>query len=626
MSPALCRTLAVRVLASAQGHPTMVELAEGQLSDPEELSARLAEVDRSWEELGVVPQGYLDLSVATRADATAYATVLAVWTRGVVAALSEPARRFFHVLCCLEPADRRPAVFDRIRLRSPAGPDSGDDWWREWRELAESGLVTVERDAAGEPAALVVHPEVAEAGRQAAGRLRETVDRELARHWTERAMESLAAEGEAGGNQVVDTARAALPYLLRRADWSRAALLLERVLFRDPSPRTAAGLLPMLRDIARRAEGSDDELAAGRVLVRVLERGAPDEARAHLERLLDSALEHADHLAATGLAGDLSWHCFRDGDWEGALALIDRKSDYTRRAGLGPWSVLGDEAKRLQVRQRRDPPERVLAEVERLLERMDGLPVPGDLPENVDPWNVREAVLGIGCAAADAMGAWELELTLIDAVLASQRSRDAPEADRAHTLFNRYGPLQRLGRVSEAREVLMECRALFTRQQDWERVALTTGALADVEASRGHTDTAASLMAEALRGLYGSGGAPVHGLRVAHHNLAVYLCDAATGRPDDQRRIVAHGLASVLLGLLVDGTDPVPATALVSRLAPADQSPPDTVEELCRAIDGEPGMRLADVLAHAAAPEAVDEAWTAVTAAWSVARAGTSDA
>ncbi|KUN77740.1 hypothetical protein AQJ66_32705 [Streptomyces bungoensis] len=621
-----CRSLAVRVLASAQGHPTLVELAEGELSDPAELSARLTEVDRSWEELGIVPQSYLDLSVATRADATAYTTVLAVWTAGVVAALSGPAQRLFRVLCCLEPADRRPAVLDGTGPLPPekvhGGSDGGDRWWGHWTELAESGLVSVERDADGDPAVLVVHPEVAEAGRQTAEHLREAVDRRLAAYWSGRASQSLAAEEEGGSGRVVHAARSAMPYLLRRGDWSRAALLLERVLFRDSSPRTAAGLLPALRDITRRAEGSDEELAANRVLARVLERVAPEEARAHLERLLETALARGDHIAATGLAGDLSWHSFRLGDLEGALALIDRKRDHTRQAGLGPWSVLGDEAKRLQILQRRDPPETVLTAVENLLARMDALPTHSEVPENVDSWNVREAVLGIGCAAADAMGAWELELTLIDEILASQRARDAPEADTAQTLFNRYGPLQRLNRVEEAREVLLGCRDLFAREQDWEQVALTTGALADVEAGRGHTEAAVSLMTQALRGLYDSGGAPVHGLRVAHHNLAVFLASSATTTSGDGRRTVVHGLAAVLLGALVDSVDPVSATSLIHRLAPVDQSPPATVEELCRAVDGEPGVRLADVLTRVAAPEAVRQTWNAVVAAWSEASVG----
>ncbi|MEU1515688.1 hypothetical protein ABZ490_26690 [Streptomyces sp. NPDC005811] len=309
LQPSLCQTLAVGVLTSAQGHPTLVELAEGELSDPARLAARLAEVNRSWEELGIAPRSYLDIGVATRADATAYSTVLTRWTTGVVAALSGTARRLFHVLCCLEPADRRPALFEDIGpLLHETEADStedGDTWWRDWSELAESSLVTVDRGADEDIVVLVVHPEVAEAGRQSGERLREAVDRQLAAYWTGRAMESLSTEHDGGSGQVVDTARAALPYLLRQGHWSQAALLLERVLFRDPSPRTAATLLPALRDIVRRAEDSDDEVAANRILARVLEHNDPEEARTHLEGLLEVALARGDHLAATGLTGDL---------------------------------------------------------------------------------------------------------------------------------------------------------------------------------------------------------------------------------------------------------------------------------------------------------------------------------
>ncbi|MEU1516413.1 tetratricopeptide repeat protein [Streptomyces sp. NPDC005811] len=261
--------------------------------------------------------------------------------------------------------------------------------------------------------------------------------------------------------------------------------------------------------------------------------------------------------------------------------------------------------------------------MERLLGRMDALSCRSDLPdnpENVDPWNVREAVLGIGCAAADAMGAWELELTLIEAVLASQRARDAPDTDTAQTLFNRYGPLQRLGRVDEAREVLTDCRAVFAREQDWEQVALTTGALADVEAGRGHTEVAVSLMTEALLGLYGAGSAHVQTLRVAHHNLAVFLASSPERTPEDARRTLLHGLTSVLLGALVDGVDLGAATRLIHLLVPGHEPPPATPEELVTVMDAEPGLRLADVLARLATPEEVREKWSAVVEVWTGAR------
>ena len=69
--------------------------------------------------------------------------------------------------------------------------------------------------------------------------------------------------------------RAAVPYLLRLGQRGLALALLEQVIHRDRSPGTIAALLPVLRQIADAAQGSDDEIPAGLLVARALAEYRP---------------------------------------------------------------------------------------------------------------------------------------------------------------------------------------------------------------------------------------------------------------------------------------------------------------------------------------------------------------
>ena len=63
------------------------------------------------------------------------------------------------------------------------------------------------------------------------------------------------------------------------------------------------------------------------------------------------------------VAGDLVDLCRGSGRLAEALTLADQKAGYTRQAGLGPWTQLVDEVRRLQVLNEMGRAGEVLAEV-----------------------------------------------------------------------------------------------------------------------------------------------------------------------------------------------------------------------------------------------------------------------
>ena len=192
-----------------------------------------------------------------------------------------------------------------------------------------------------------------------------------------------------------------------------------------------------------------------------------------------------------------------------------------RQASLGPWTQLADEARRLQVLSEMGQAGRVLAEVERLLGRMEALPAaPAPGPgEAVTPWNVREVLLGTGRDAARQLGRWEDALGLNAEITASMRERRAPAAGIAGARFSDYFPLLRLGRTREALGLLLECRQIFQDAHDTGNLGKTLSAFAGA-------DDGGSSVTAAAAGLRELGTAPPR--RPMWRRCA--------GRPGDPRR------------------------------------------------------------------------------------------
>ena len=267
------RELAARVLAAAQGHPKLLELADGQAADPARLGELLGSADREWQRRGIAPDGlFTSVSGEPTAGAADYAAVLGSWTRQVADGLPDAARVMFGLLCCLEEIDRIPPViegnwadlWERLAL-SGAPPDPV----AALEPLTSQGVVALVTDSDGDPAGLRIHPGVAAAGRTQAGdAFQAAVDLEAAAYWNTIFQHGLEQET---GWLIVRAGRAAVPYLLSLGERRLAIALLEQVIHRDRSPGTIAALLPVLRHIADDAQGSDDEIQAGLLVARALE-------------------------------------------------------------------------------------------------------------------------------------------------------------------------------------------------------------------------------------------------------------------------------------------------------------------------------------------------------------------
>lgn len=590
------RSLARRVLHSAHGHPSLLELAEKQAAEPAELARTVLIADQAWREHRATA------AAPDAGDPAGYLAALDAWTRQVYQRMDPPAQLIFSVLCSLEPDDREQGAVQDVwphlwqRLAAPGDPPTIDP---EMVTLAARGLIRVERhEVADGPSNsdFVIHLAVAAAGRALAGtQLRHHVDRVLGDYWSALFVQALDQEADEGyGRLLLYTGRAALPYLIRLGDWDRARYLIQEILHRDDTPATAAALVPALRTMAAASDG-DSAVRTRRLLARALESVDVQAAQQELRTLLAAAVGAGDHRTASVLAGDLSDILLDAGQLAPALAASEEKIDYTQRAGLGPWSVVGAQAHRLRVMAIQGKINEVFTGVRQLRAQMDHLPEAPRADETAVPWSVREVVLDLGREAACLLRRWDDALALSAETARSQRQRGAPPTELGRTLFNDYYPLLKLGRLAEAREVLYQCRATAEDAKDIAAVGKVLGALADVEDALGHGDVALDLDGAALRYKYLANDAD--GIAASHHNYgshtARYRGQVVTGQ--------AHILAAALIRMLT-GTDGLElalrAAALLASELPPGSPPPADAHQLCQVVDEVPGADLSTFLAR----------------------------
>jgi tetratricopeptide (TPR) repeat protein len=594
------RRLALGVLTIAQGHPKLLELANGQAADPDRLAALVAAGDQAWQEQGGLPDGFFSTGqpatgASSRGQAAAsagdYLHVLGAWTQAVTGTLEPGERVLFWFLCCLEDPDRERFVLDGnwadlwTRLELDGQPLALD---QALTAIAARGLIAVRRETVKRYESYAVHPGVAAAGRAQAGQpLLDAVDAGAAAYWD---AVYWYASGETGDGTVhtgllVRAGLAAVPYLMRRQQWTAAAGMLERAFVRDPSRANAAAVLPAIQEIA----GHDATEAD--VLARVLTVLEPAAGERQMRDYLDAAVARGDHRGASVTAGRLADLCMGSGRLAEALALTEQKAGYTRQAGLGPWTQLADEGQRLQVLNEMAQAERVLAEVQGLRDRMQALSAAPGPDETIPPWNVREALLATGSDAARQLGRWQDALELNTAQVVSMRERGAPATVTARAGFNDYFPLLRLGRTEEALALLLECRQVFQDARDIGALGKTLSALASIEDQRGHGDAAIGLERDALRYKYLAGD--VTSIAVSYNNLGNYLRRHAR----QLAPALACHLAAALIYTLTGADGSVRAAAADLHDFGADAIPPVDVAALCRQVGDIPGTDMAGLLA-----------------------------
>ncbi|HEX4965716.1 MAG TPA: CHAT domain-containing protein [Thermoanaerobaculia bacterium] len=547
-----------RILAAAQGHPKLLELAERlQGSDPEALDQQLAKEEKP----GDRASRFFTQGETTQGPA-AFVKTLEAWTLGITTKLPDMTRLVFHVLCRLEEADRIsgiikvawPRILNRLQETSS---ELKHDLAEALDRLSVAGLLETpylpdpERTA---ETLFRIHPAVAETGRQEAGpSVCEAVDWELGNFWMAVAPQGLETEVQGGGSRVVEAGKRGAPYLLRMKRWNEAAYYLEQITQRDYSPGIFAKALPYLREIAAATRETPEGVAHLSLLASVLQAaGHHDEAESVLKQVVVMSEQKGNYRHRFSAATLSARLLLGRGHFEEALEVIENKVELIRQAGLGPWTQIANEVMRLEVLVALGRYEEVLAEVERLHPALEALPAPGK-DEMAEPWGVREGLLDIGHLAAWNLSRWEASLSFSAESLRIKAQRGIDEIELASAWFDQYFPLLQLRRFQEARRGLEACRSVFEEHRDVEMLGKVFTALASLENEEGNPSEAVKFGKSALRLKYQT--REPESCAISHFNLANYL-ERIQAPPEE---MIAHYLAAdaicfqISSGLLRDG-------------------------------------------------------------------------
>jgi hypothetical protein len=320
-----------------------------------------------------------------------------------------------------------------------------------------------------------------------------------------------------------------------------------------------------------------------------------------LRALLKRAVEKEKFTQASGLAGVLANLLRCTGRTSEALTIIESKTDYTRRAGLVPWTRLADEAWRLQLLNVLGKYDEVMRRVTELRDEMKILPDPPGSNETVYVWNVREATLDTGHSAAISLEQWQQALDLNAELLQSKRMRGATPLEQAKFRFNDYAPLLRLGRHADAGSILTECRAVFERENAIDALGRVFSALGNLENNLAHRAEARRFEETALRFKYIAGDP--RDIGVSHFNLANYI----TRDKGAWRDALAHRRAAVLISVLTgEGKVGARISALVhnlrdTRRAGGPAMLPANFAMLCATVEQVEGVRFRELVERLAA-------------------------
>jgi len=569
-----------------QGHPKLLEFAEQLAADPAKFNemvekARQAALD------GGAPLGAFFESGESNQKLKDFTAALKNWTTGLVATLTPTARLAFWFLCRLEHEDRLLGIIqanwqDFLNRAAPDCPEakaalSEPDGSLESAldSVVASGLVA--RESHGHAVIFLIHPGVAEAGCSSAPSqaIANAADWELGNFYIRLYFDAAKKEMDGAGGVLVAAARNGVPYLMRTAQWTKTGTLLQEMLYRDSSPAILFWSLPLLRRIAEATrETSEGRENAGMLALTLLQASRYDEAERLLEENISSYEATNEWRGAAAATGALVNLLMARGRLPEALTMVEKKMALSERAGLGPWSQLLTECQKLQILNAMRRYQTVLETVHEKRKQMEHLTTTRADSETVEPWHVREAILHTGCVSALGLEEWETALELNSEMFKCRVQRSADEFALACIRFNDYGPLLRLRRLAEARELLEKCQTTFEQARSVEALGKVYSAFADLEHNEGHPTGAGRFEEIALAYAYQAGNPDSCAL--SHSNLSHYL--RGTARP--ALDWLAHRLAGALIRLQIGaGTSDLVLTDLSAR-PPSFDEIVDTVEEV----------------------------------------------
>ena len=609
VSAAVARSLAMSIIRLADGHPKLLELADGQADDIVAIRRLVAEGS----DVSLQPVEKLRDLFEPHAESGNYATTLMRWTEQVVAGLTFGEQCLFYFLCRIDERDRRRPILEACWIRfwtSRYGKMQAPEIDPGLLTLKSSGLISFDTHDSLSPVSYSIQAGVAVTGLNLmASEDQEAADEALAWFWGSiasvahrRGVDGLASQ------QVVLAGVSSLPYLLRLGQWNHATQLIAYVLAEDPGRTAAAQVVaPLVAMLGFPA--SSKELLDRRFLLAIAhDYIGVAEAEHELNTIINEAERAGALHLAEAAAGRLSQRHLKAGRTSEAMKFANARLSYNRKTDGNVEDDLQGTVLRLQIMQSMGNSHEVLTEVYRLVGDIERRTT--ETEQSFQECLDREALFNVAQHAAASLERWTEALQFNAAEVELARRRGAPASDILRFRFPSYLPLVRVGELDEAERLLNSLREFFERTRDVRGLGEVFTGLATVESTRRHEEVAASLSKQALRYNYAAGD--VSSITANHNNLGNHL------RNDHHawNSALAHHLAAALLHSVSDqqsGGDPVEVVKFDLMLLGGNAKVPSSVEDLCYSVAEFPEVKLDRLLSRISVDsEVIVRAFTAL--------------
>jgi hypothetical protein len=122
------RQLVCRMLRLVQGHPKLMELADGLATDAAALEQHVARAQEAWAAGGPPLEAFFRAG-RSELDEADFLQALSDWTATVAGSLPDQSRGLFEFLCCLEEPDRTQSILlanwdDYLQRTAPPKPEA----------------------------------------------------------------------------------------------------------------------------------------------------------------------------------------------------------------------------------------------------------------------------------------------------------------------------------------------------------------------------------------------------------------------------------------------------------------------------------------------------------------------
>jgi tetratricopeptide (TPR) repeat protein len=242
----------------------------------------------------------------------------------------------------------------------------------------------------------------------------------------------------------------------------------------------------------------------------------------------EEALKEAEEA---GNWSDVGWIC---GNWANALGDVGklqeardaqmRSADAERKAGSPEVNIVGSELEAFRIDVMQGKAEEALPEIGARLKRVRTWYKAEEAPEASDRDFLERVLIGglnIAYHAHLSQENWQECLNLLEETEEVERARGAGEHEIARTRFNRYFPLIRLQKLTEAKETVEGCLEVYKRWDDLTGQSKALYALSDIWDELGDLRHAIELARQALS-VCNSLPNP-EDRAISHGNLSVYL-------------------------------------------------------------------------------------------------------